>query len=70
MKIVHQGNTAEDSIVEFEDAFEAAFEPQDVNVGAIFPRSVEVKIPTFGIRRSAVDGWGFLLGRSSATARL
>lgn len=27
MKIVHQGKTEEDSIVEFEDAFEAMFDP-------------------------------------------
>jgi tRNA U34 5-methylaminomethyl-2-thiouridine-forming methyltransferase MnmC len=29
MKIIYQGSTAEDTIVEFEDAFEAAFEPQE-----------------------------------------
>lgn len=29
MKIVYQGNTDDDVIVEFEDAFEAVFEPQD-----------------------------------------
>lgn len=29
MKIVYQGGTDEDAIVEFEDAFEAVFEPQD-----------------------------------------
>lgn len=29
MKIVYQGNTAEETIVEFEDAFEAAFEPRE-----------------------------------------
>ncbi len=29
MKIVYQGKTDDDTIVEFEDAFEAAFEPHD-----------------------------------------
>jgi hypothetical protein len=29
MKIVYQGKTADDTIVEFEDVFEAAFDPQE-----------------------------------------
>lgn len=29
MKIVYQGKTDDDTIVEFEDAFEAAFDPQE-----------------------------------------
>ncbi|MCX7070055.1 MAG: hypothetical protein NTW01_03540 [Gammaproteobacteria bacterium] len=29
MKIVHQGKTEEDTIVEFEDAFDAAFESEE-----------------------------------------
>lgn len=29
MKIVYQGSTEEEAIVEFEDAFEAVFEPQE-----------------------------------------
>lgn len=29
MKIVYQGKTDDDTIVEFEDAFEAAFEPHE-----------------------------------------
>lgn len=29
MKIVYQGKSADDTIVEFEDAFEAAFDPQE-----------------------------------------
>lgn len=29
MKVIHQGRTDEDTIVEFEDAFEATFEPHE-----------------------------------------
>jgi hypothetical protein len=31
MKIIRRGTTDEDTIVEFEDAFEAVFEPKDAD---------------------------------------
>lgn len=49
MKIVYQGKTDDDTVVEFEDAFEAAFDPQEAE---------RRRMAAMEARRSRPDSFG------------